>query len=145
VSPWTRGDAVDHTLYDHTSIIKFISDNWGLPYLTRRHAMTNSIESAFRGFTAFEPEVPFERYQAPVLELTVEALLDRLAMGEEPPLVPVSTASASEGSDLHRLAEIGWFDNLPVRIDWRIEDSFLRTPTALLAEVRANLAASTGL
>ncbi|MGH9184443.1 MAG: alkaline phosphatase family protein, partial [Acidimicrobiales bacterium] len=145
VSPWTRGGGVDHTVYEHSSILRFISDNWGLPYLTARHASTNSIETAFRAFTSYQPEAPFQRYQAP-LQLLLEPTLDRLAQGELPDLLPVSvqtglTASSAPGpiSDLHRLAEIGWFDSLPVRIDWRIEDSFLRTPTALLAEVRALL------
>jgi phospholipase C len=31
VSPWARSNAVDHTLTDQSSIIRFVEDNWGLP------------------------------------------------------------------------------------------------------------------
>jgi phospholipase C len=31
ISPWARRNAVDHTLTDQSSIIRFVEDNWGLP------------------------------------------------------------------------------------------------------------------
>jgi phospholipase C len=31
VSPWAKRNAVDHTLTDQSSIIKFVEDNWRLP------------------------------------------------------------------------------------------------------------------
>jgi phospholipase C len=31
ISPWAKRNAVDHTLTDQSSIIKFVEDNWGLP------------------------------------------------------------------------------------------------------------------
>jgi len=34
VSPYARPGHVDHTYYDHASIIKFIEYNWGLPHLS---------------------------------------------------------------------------------------------------------------
>jgi phospholipase C len=34
VSPWARHNAVDHTLTDQSSILKFIEDNWGLPRIS---------------------------------------------------------------------------------------------------------------
>jgi len=36
VSPYARPGHVDHTYYDHASIIKFIEYNWGLPHLSAR-------------------------------------------------------------------------------------------------------------
>lgn len=36
VSPYARRGTVDHTYYDHTSVIKFIQKNWGLPVLSQR-------------------------------------------------------------------------------------------------------------
>jgi len=36
VSPYARAGHVDHTYYDHASIIKFIEYNWGLPHLSAR-------------------------------------------------------------------------------------------------------------
>ena len=31
ISPWAKQNAVDHTLTDQSSVIKFVEDNWGLP------------------------------------------------------------------------------------------------------------------
>jgi acid phosphatase len=36
VSPWARSGYVDHTYYDHVSILKFIERNWGLEPLSSR-------------------------------------------------------------------------------------------------------------
>jgi len=47
VSPYARHGFVDHETTDHTSIIKFIADNWGLPYLTERQARAGNLTSAF--------------------------------------------------------------------------------------------------
>lgn len=119
ISPWTaarrnhRGqpqNRVDHTVYDHTSALKFISQNWGLTFLNRRHALTNSLEGAFRGFRDADFEPRFEPYEPPpdaVVARTIEPYTGR--------------------SDLHLLAEAGWFDGSPFRTDWRLEDAFLRS------------------
>jgi phospholipase C len=124
VSPWTakrsgrRGNRVDHRVYEHTSIIKFIADNWGLGYLNTRHRETNSIESAFRRFREYQPEVEFTPYDLPpdlLLQLTTA------------PYTEQAPASPAAQSDLHRLADMGWFDGLPIRTDWRFEDSFSRS------------------
>ncbi len=127
ISPWTRGGGVDHTVYEHTSIIRFISDNWGLPYLTRRHASTNSIESAFGGFTRFDPNPVFTPYEAP-LELVLEPTLEQA--GIRTPRITVKV----DGSDLHRLVDTGFADRLPIRLDWRFEDSFAKSRPALLED-----------
>jgi phospholipase C len=36
VSPWAKSGFIDHTYYDHGSIIKFIEANWNLPTLSGR-------------------------------------------------------------------------------------------------------------
>jgi phospholipase C len=155
MSPWTRtpagkANAVDHTVYEHSSIIKFVSDNWGLGYLTTRHAATNSIEGAFRGFTTFDPEPAYQTYPDQP-ELVVEPMLEdptrnpELLLGVLPgddPDLPTSSAPAlTEGSDLHVLAEMGWFDDLPVDIDLRFEDTYLHSRPNLLAAAAAGLGA----
>ena len=136
--------AVDHTVYEHSSIIKFISDNWGLPYLTTRHAQTNSIGNAFRGFASYDPDRELRALSTrrsgwwPMRRSTTW----RAARSPEVPLVDLPVDFA--GSDLHRLAAIGWFDNLPVRTDYRIEDCYRSAPKALLAEVTAGLPTGPG-
>jgi phospholipase C len=130
VSPWTRAARrVDHTVYEHASTLRFISENWNLPYLTMRHRSTNSIERAFHRFKQYDAEPAFVPYEAP-LNVALEPTLEKLG-------VPGPTAA--ESSDLYRLAELGWFDKLPVRIDWRFEDGFLRSRPELLADAAALL------
>lgn len=46
VSPWLPKGAVDHTTYDHTSILKFLQDRFGLPALTQRDAQANTFHGA---------------------------------------------------------------------------------------------------
>jgi hypothetical protein len=150
MSPWTRTprgkkSAVDHTVYDHASIIKFVSDNWGLPYLTARHSGTNTIEKAFRGFRSFDPDPSYVPYEAP-LHVVAEPTLEDPTRNVEaitgllPVDLPTSSAPAlTEGSDLHVLAAMGWFDDLPVNTDLRFEDSYLRSRPELLADALASL------
>jgi phospholipase C len=47
VSPYARKGAVDSAVLDHTSILRFIEDNWGVAPLTRRDARANGLASAF--------------------------------------------------------------------------------------------------
>src|SRR5436309_9747760 len=47
ISPFTRRGWIDHIVMDHTSLMKFIADNWGLPYLTDREAQAGSPLGAF--------------------------------------------------------------------------------------------------
>ncbi|HYM38957.1 MAG TPA: alkaline phosphatase family protein [Thermoplasmata archaeon] len=47
VSPYARRGYVDHTAMDHTSMLRFIDDNWGLPYLSVRVAGAGNLTSAF--------------------------------------------------------------------------------------------------
>ena len=43
VSPYAKGGTIDHTVYDYTSLLRFIEDNWKLTPLTARDASANSI------------------------------------------------------------------------------------------------------
>lgn len=124
VSPWTRGTGVDHTTYDHTSVLRFISENWDLPYLTARHRSTNSLGRAFRGFATYDPEVPFVPYRAPA-ELLLEPTMEDAGLGQV-------------HSDLWDLAGTGWFDALPISLDVRFEDGFLR-PADILGALGGSL------
>lgn len=140
VSPWTKHHRVDHTTYDHTSTLRFICENWGLPYPTLRTRSTNSIEGAFRRFRRFDAHADFAPYRLPLglqLEMILDSNLDQLAEGVLPrvspgqPEIPVVPVDAQ--SDLHRLAETGWFDQLDVNLDHRFEDGFLSPSTILQA------------
>jgi phospholipase C len=47
VSPYARRGYIDSTQLEHTSILKFIEDNWGLLPLAERDAKANNIVSGF--------------------------------------------------------------------------------------------------
>lgn len=47
VSPYAKRGDVDHTRLEHTSILKFIEDNWGIAPLSTRDAHANDLLSAF--------------------------------------------------------------------------------------------------
>ncbi len=46
ISPFSRRGAIDTTVMDHSSIVKFIADNWGLSYLTARVSQAGNLTSA---------------------------------------------------------------------------------------------------
>ena len=43
VSPYIPANTVSHTLFDHSSMIKTVTDNWGLPSLTDRDTAANGL------------------------------------------------------------------------------------------------------
>ena len=45
ISPWVD-PRVEHTLFDHTSVLKYLIDKWGLDSLGNRAAAANSIAGA---------------------------------------------------------------------------------------------------
>ncbi len=47
ISPFVKSGHIDHDVMDHTSMLKFIANNWGLPYLTDREAQAGNLTSAF--------------------------------------------------------------------------------------------------
>jgi phospholipase C len=71
ISPYARKGQIDHTLLDHTSILKFIEENWDIPPLADRDAKANNFTSAFDFsssprppvFIAATREVPAPRIQ----------------------------------------------------------------------------------
>jgi len=57
VSPFAKKGHVDHTYYDHASVLKFIERNWKLPSLSEasRDNLPNPVTSAA------DPYVPTNR------------------------------------------------------------------------------------
>jgi hypothetical protein len=47
VSPYARRGYVDDAEADHCAQLKFIEDNWGLPYLTERIEASHNFEHVF--------------------------------------------------------------------------------------------------
>ncbi len=158
VSPWTRGGGVDHTVYDHASVVRFIQDNWHLPNLTKRTASTNSIEHAFGGFADKNNHVAFRPYDPPLsavqnslshgvehqlenptsLEVFGSDVLQGVINGVlgQVPGVPEPEPLSTGGSDMAVARDMGWFDKFGIRTDYKFEDGFLRSRPELLAETR---------
>jgi phospholipase C len=57
VSPYAKKGFVDHTYYDHASILKFIEANWQLPAISARSRdnLPNPVMTAGRGQAAYKP------------------------------------------------------------------------------------------
>jgi phospholipase C len=73
ISPWAK-KGVDHTVYDFTSVLKFVGENFGLPNLTEREKNANSLRSAFQFRKPLKPWVapirdcpdfPYQQQQNP--------------------------------------------------------------------------------
>jgi len=73
ISPWAK-KGVDHTVYDFTSVLKFVGENFGLPNLTEREKNANSLRSALQFRKPLKPWVapirdcpdfPYQQQQPP--------------------------------------------------------------------------------
>jgi phospholipase C len=69
VSPWVDA-RVEHTVFDHTSVLRYLSDKWGLGPLGRRTAGANSVAVALtrhsiREDVAFPIELSSEQLRPP--------------------------------------------------------------------------------
>jgi phospholipase C len=57
VSPFSAPGAIDHGVYDHTSVLKMIEWRWGLPPLSARDAAANNLAEAL-DFSRVRHDVP---------------------------------------------------------------------------------------
>jgi phospholipase C len=95
ISPRARRGVVDHTVYDHTSVLRAIEWRWNLPALTPRDAAAANIVRALDFSTA-------PRLAAP--KFTVPQIVAAVCPGDAVP-----SAEAGEWSDLRELAiTLGW-------------------------------------
>ena len=73
MSPWARADYVSHTVYDHTSVIKFLEAKYNLAPLTDRDGAAADMMDLF-DFTApsfLSPPLPLP---PPVVESELTCL-----------------------------------------------------------------------
>ena len=48
ISPYAKKGYIDHAEGEFSTPLRFVADNWGLPYLTKRIERTHSFEHVFR-------------------------------------------------------------------------------------------------
>jgi phospholipase C len=60
ISPWV-GRRAEHTVFDHTSVLKYMSRKWNLNPLTNRSDKANSLEAAFTETQPRTDTIPFIR------------------------------------------------------------------------------------
>ncbi len=93
VSPWVAA-GVDHTLYDHTSVLSTLSWLFGLPPLTQRDARANPLRDVLRPLASPRTDCPTELHAAVQAEARVEPV-------SEPPaartLEPIPGRSSAMG------------------------------------------------
>jgi phospholipase C len=96
ISPRARRGAVDHTVYDHTSVLRAIEWRWNLPALTPRDAAAANIVRALDFTTGPQPSAP---------KFTVPQVVAAACPSDTLP----SGAEDGEWSDLKALAvTLGW-------------------------------------
>jgi phospholipase C len=61
ISPYAKTGYVDEALGDFTSPLAFISDNWGMPYLTPRIGATHNFKQVFDFSKPPRPPEPLPR------------------------------------------------------------------------------------
>jgi hypothetical protein len=47
ISPYARSGKISHTVYEFSSVVKFIEETFGLPFLTQRDQQANDISDSF--------------------------------------------------------------------------------------------------
>src|SRR5512138_928673 len=114
VSPYARMGHIDHTLLDHTSILKFIEENWNISPLAERDAKANNLTTAFDFSMTLRPPimVPATR-EAPKPRIEPRRIVIYAAYGaailfaflvfaralsikEQPPLTPYAARHSEE-------------------------------------------------
>lgn len=119
ISPYTAGGRVDHGTYDHTSILKFIETNWGLPTMASwstgtRDPGQRNIGKAFRKFKHFDADARDELLGQPAYEAPAAANVP--CEGHDTPV-----------SDLFALVENGWMATHGFRTDFPFADAYRST------------------
>jgi trimeric autotransporter adhesin len=71
ISPYALKGHVSHTTYEFSSPLKFIEENWDLPYLTDRDENANDTTDAFNFNQDPLPPLPLQERQCPVLNTTI--------------------------------------------------------------------------
>ncbi len=103
VSPWVDRGVV-HTVYDHTSLLRYLSDKWGLDPLTERVTQANSFANVIR--TDGEP-----RDDTPA-SLTLPAGQQTLAVA-----AMSAVSDLSEPMNEHQKSLLAFSDSLEDEID----------------------------
>jgi len=117
ISPYAAGGRVDHGLYDHTSILKFIETNWGLTPMAQwdpgtRDPGERNIGAAFTTAPNIEARDAFlgePAYEAP-------AAANVPCAGHDTPV-----------SDLFALVDNGWMETYGFRTDFPFADAYRTT------------------
>jgi phospholipase C len=71
ISPYAKTGFVDNTVLDHTSVLRFIEDNWGLAPLAERDARANSIDNAFDFTQPPRPAAVISMSRTPPAQLVI--------------------------------------------------------------------------
>ena len=87
ISPYARAGFVDHTYYDHASILKFIERNWGLAPLSPRSR--DNLPNPAQGDGDYRP------HNAPAIG-DLMALFDFRQIRENAPVIAVPVPAAKE-------------------------------------------------
>ena len=94
ISPYARRAQVSHTVFDHTSILKFIEWRWGLDPLTVRDATANNLAEALQ---FVNPEFKPKRFNVPAGPFGGLCLPSAVAAESDRELLPLLQMAADFG------------------------------------------------
>ena len=99
VSPFAKQGYIDHTLADHTSIMKFIERVFNLPSVTQRDAAASDLlESLNSGYTAQYTEDSILSQGTPTYSNLTVSALDAYVHGPSVSLTYMNTQGRSQGA-----------------------------------------------
>ena len=113
LSPWHTGGVIDHGVYDHVSILKFVGENFGLRASRLNPARiraTRSIEASFDFTRPKNLDIEVKTYDAPT-EVRTE---------------PITEPASIDANPLFELRDLGWYDKVGIKVDHPIDDSYRR-------------------
>jgi phospholipase C len=138
VSPWVS-KRVESTQFDHTSLLKYLVNKWGLEPLGDRTAAANSIGVAMTESQPREDTLPFIRISTSVVLPDRPDLEKEVNSNHQIALQAFAKFLRTEmgveaAKVLEEVAEAGWWMNLKARVG----KLFLRAGTSLTNELEKN-------
>jgi phospholipase C len=99
IAPWSPRGHVNHTVMDHTSVLKMIEERWALQPLSERDANANSLAAVldFAHPDNTAPKVPDVHFERPgLLSEAVSAVVRTVAHLADHTVLPAEAEVASE-------------------------------------------------
>jgi phospholipase C len=131
VSPLIPGGTVDHTLYDHTSILKTIETLYHLPSLTKRDAGANAVVSLLSLDQPRANTIPQFIVSSGTSTIGTTGSNTSSKKAVPDPALELDTAPLPEKGNIHGFLQIA------AKTDYELSDRSEATRAAIIARVKS--------